>query len=302
MLGAKVIGRAKLNLYLKVGPRREDGYHEICSVMQSLELCDELYFRRMACADGMVSLRCSDSSLPTGAENIVWTAIETFDAHTGVLAGGGIEVFINKRIPIGAGLAGGSADAAATLVAMNHIWELDLDRDALMAMGELVGSDVPFCIAGGTAIVRGRGDRVENLQSLPAYQVVLAAPDEEVSTAEVYRRFDGLSADELPDEDELDRSLDRMLEGIRNQDFQLICENMSNSLESATEAHERLADYTSTALQGGARAAMMTGSGPTVFALVTGLQEAAEVAWELGQKSPITIITSFAQRGAQVSA
>lgn len=300
MLGAKTIARAKLNLFLKVGPPRGDGYHEICSVMQTLELSDELYFRRTDGSRGRISIRCSESALPTGEDNIVWRAVETFAAETGVLTDGGIEVFINKRIPIGAGLAGGSADAAAAILAMNHIWELELAQGAMVEMASRIGSDVPFCVVGGTALVRGRGELVETLEPLPPYRVVLASPEEEASTSEVYSRFDALAPGDVPDAGELDAALEGMLAGIREHDFCAICANLRNSLEPAALSPQRVGVYRDTALHGGASCAMMTGSGPTVFALVEGLEEAAEVAWELEQEAPITIITSLATKGAEL--
>ena len=302
MLGAKAIARAKINLFLHVGPPREDGYHEIQSVMQSLELSDELYFRRTDGSRGIIALRCNDSDIPTDAENLVWKATEVFEAENAAMAGEGLEVFLNKRIPKGAGLAGGSADAAATLLALDHIYELELAEEALMDMAARVGSDVPFCMRGGTVMVTGRGDRLEPLEPLPPFQVVLASSDEEVSTAEVYRRFDRLQEGaEQPGEEEAQEALQAILEGVRKRDFKSVYGNLRNSLESATIAAELVERYKGVARDAGAAAALMTGSGPTVFALVSGMENAAEVAWELEKVAPITIVTSFASRGAEIS-
>lgn len=302
MLGAKAVARSKINLFLSVGRRREDDYHEIKSVMQSLELSDELFLRRTDGSGGRITLRGSDRELPSGEDNIIWRAVEMFAGETGAMSEGGIEVFINKRIPIGAGLAGGSADAAATILAMNHIWELDLPMETLMELASKVGSDVPFCLQGGTALVTGRGDKVDALEPLPPFQVVLASPGDEVSTEEVYRRFDSLGPGAgLPGKEESEGVLATLLEGTKGHDFEGICSNLHNSLESATIATDRVEQYKSTALGAGASAALMTGSGSTVFALVIGMEEAAEVAWELEKVADITIITSFADRGAEIS-
>lgn len=159
MLGAKAVARAKINLFLDVGARREDGFHDIRSVMQSLELSDELYFRRTSGAAGKIVIRCNDRGVPASEDNLVWKAIEAFEAQTESMWDSGVEVLINKRIPVAAGLAGGSADAAAALLALNHIYELDLPVEILADIGARVGSDVPFCIRGGTALVSGRGRR-----------------------------------------------------------------------------------------------------------------------------------------------
>lgn len=302
MLGAKTIARAKINLFLQVGERRDDGYHEIKSVMQALELSDELYFRRTDADSGKIQIRCNDVSVPAGDDNIVSKAIEAFEKHTGVMGSSGIDVLINKRIPLGAGLGGGSADAAAALLAMNHIFELEMPMDTLMSIGARVGSDVPFCFKGGTALATGRGEEIRQLDPLPPFQVVLAAMSQEISTAEVYRRFDAMAAEgKTPAASEMEPRLEALLAGVEKHEFANIYPNLRNSLESATIASAQVEEFKSTAMDSGAVAAMMTGSGSTVFALVAGMEQAAEVAWELGKTAPITIITSFADKGAEVS-
>jgi 4-diphosphocytidyl-2-C-methyl-D-erythritol kinase len=302
MLGAKAVARAKINLFLEVGARRDDGYHDIRSVMQSLKLSDELYFRRTDGSDGKIVIRCNDPNVPATEDNLVWKAVETFDAQTGAMSGTGIDVLINKRIPVAAGLAGGSADAAASLLALDYIYELDLPSETLVDIGARIGSDVPFCIRGGTARVSGRGEKVEPLELLPPYQVVLASTGEEVSTREVYERFDSLGAESKQEPEELERAFSALLNGIRDRDFEAIFNNLRNSLESATIATGQVEGYIDVALEAGASAALMTGSGPTVFALVSGMEQAAEVAWELEKAAPITIVTSFSARGAEISA
>jgi 4-diphosphocytidyl-2-C-methyl-D-erythritol kinase len=302
MLGAKAVARAKINLFLEVGSRREDGYHDIRSVMQSLELSDELYFRRTDGSDGNIVIRCNDRRVPTTEGNLVWKAVEAFEAHTKSMSGNGVEVLINKRIPLGAGLAGGSADAAAALLALNFIHELDMPMETLVDIGARIGSDVPFCIRGGTAHVSGRGEKVELLEALPPYQVVLASTGDEVSTRDVYERFDSLGAESKPEPDEMEGTFSALLKGIRDRDFEAVYTNLRNSLESATIATDQVEEYKNVALEAGASAASMTGSGPTVFALVSGMEQAAEVAWELEKAAPITIVTSFSARGAEISA
>lgn len=300
MLGAKVVARAKINLFLRVGDPRDDGFHDIRSVMQSLELSDELYFRVTDGAAGRVAIRCNEQDVPGGPENLVWRAVEAFDAETGVFGADGVQVLINKRIPVAAGLAGGSADAAATLVALDHIFEMELSAERLAAMAATVGSDVPFCLGGGTALVSGRGERVEPLEPLPPFHVVLASSGQAVSTAEVYRRFDELGDAERGDEAALEESLEALLGGVRSHAFADVYPNLRNNLESATIAKDQVAELKEVALRAGARAALMSGSGPTVFALVSGIEEAAEVAWELEKIAPVTIVTSFSECGAEL--
>lgn len=300
MLGVKAVARAKINLFLEVGPRREDGYHDIRSVMQSLELYDELFFRRTDGSGGKLLLRCNDKNVPTGEENLVCRALEVFESQNGPIEGG-VEVFINKRIPLGAGLAGGSADAAATLLALDYIHELELPADMLMDMASRVGSDAPFCLRGGTVMATGRGDRLETLEHLPQFQVILASPGEEVSTKEVYERFDNLvdGREHILEEKDED-ILESLLEGIKKHDIESVYGSLRNDLETATGATQQVEQYKKVARDAGASAALMTGSGPTVFALVSGMEKAAEVAWELEKIAPITIVTSFSDIGAEI--
>ena len=302
MLGAKTVARAKLNLFLQVGERRDDGYHEIKSVMQSLELYDELYFRRTDGAGGRVVVRCNDTCVPSGGENLVCKAIEAFEEHTHAMGSSGVDVLLNKRIPIGAGLGGGSADAAATLLAMNQIFELEMPVETLMDIGARIGSDVPFCIQGGTALAMGRGEMIKRLDPLPPFQVVLASTGEEVSTRDVYESFDSLvESGHAEPAAELDEAFEVLMGGIERHEFEAIYPNLRNNLESATIAADQVREFKEAALGAGAVAAMMTGSGSTVFAIVSGMEQAAEVAWELGKEAPITIITSFADKGAEVT-
>ncbi len=303
MLGAKTVARAKLNLFLQVGDRREDGYHEIRSIMQGLELSDELYFRRTDGSGGKVVIRCNDKCVPSGGENLVCKAVEAFEDHTRVMGSSGVDVLLNKRIPIGAGLGGGSADAAAALLAMNQIYELEMPVETLMDIGARIGSDVPFCIQGGTALAMGRGEMIKRLDPLPPFQVVLASTGDEVSTREVYERFDSLlESGQAEPAAELDKVFEVLMGGIERHEFETIYPNLRNNLESATIAADQVREFKEAALGAGAVAAMMSGSGSTVFAIVSGMEQAAEVAWELGKEAPITIITSFADKGAEVIA
>lgn len=303
MLGAKTVARAKLNLFLQVGDRREDGYHEIRSIMQALELSDELYFRRTDGSGGKVVIRCNDKCVPSGGENLVCKAVEAFEDHTRVMGSSGVDVLLNKRIPIGAGLGGGSADAAAALLAMNQIYELEMPVETLMDIGARIGSDVPFCIQGGTALAMGRGEMIKRLDPLPPFQVVLASTGDEVSTREVYERFDSLlESGQAEPAAELDEVFEVLMGSIERHEFETIYPNLRNNLESATIAADQVREFKEAALGAGAVAAMMSGSGSTVFAIVSGMEQAAEVAWELGKEAPITIITSFADKGAEVIA
>lgn len=166
-----VAARAKLNLTLEVLGRRDDGYHNVASIMQTLDLADTVTLR----ASDSLALRCSDSALD-GRANLAWRAADELRREAGVGCGALIE--IEKRIPVAAGLGGGSADAAAVLVGLNRVWDLGMSADALRAVAARIGSDVPFLIEGGTAMATGRGERVWNLPSAPLPWFVLAFPAE----------------------------------------------------------------------------------------------------------------------------
>ncbi|MBN1289177.1 MAG: 4-(cytidine 5'-diphospho)-2-C-methyl-D-erythritol kinase [Actinobacteria bacterium] len=301
MLGAKAVARAKINLYLGVGALRGDGYHEIRSIMQSLDLCDELYFRRTEGPPNEVKIRCNDRSVPTDDANLVSRAVRVFLENTRQPYSGGFEVLINKKIPVAAGLAGGSADAAAALLAMDHIFETGMQAEGLLDMAEMLGSDVPFCMLGGTAVASGRGERLTRIPGLPPLQVVLASTGQPEDTREAYARFDRIDESKKPDGSHFEESINNLVLSLERQDFDYVLKNLYNSLEFAATAGDKLTELKETALKAGAKAALMTGSGPTVFALVSGLEKASGVAWELEKCAPVTIVTSFADKGAEVS-
>ena len=166
-----IAARAKLNLTLEVLGRRDDGYHNVASIMQTLDLADAVTIR----PSDSLALRCSDSALD-GCANLAWRAADELRREAGVGRGALIE--IEKRIPVAAGLGGGSADAAAVLVGLNRVWDLGMSADALRAVAARIGSDVPFLIEGGTAMATGRGERVRKLPSAPLPWFVLAFPAE----------------------------------------------------------------------------------------------------------------------------
>ena len=182
--GVEVLAPAKLNLFLEVLGRRPDGYHEIETVMVAISLCDTLTFRDDP--SGAIRLRCSDPALPVGADNLVIKAADRLREATGCRRGA--EIDLTKVIPAQAGLAGGSSDAAATLAALDRLWDLRLAPERLDALAAEVGSDVPFFNHVPAAVCRGRGERVEPVSLMQTYNFVLVCPPVGVSTADAYRR------------------------------------------------------------------------------------------------------------------
>lgn len=190
--------RAKLNLTLKVLGVRPDGYHDIESVVQSIDLCDRISLKtgspvpaERGSKETDIKVTCDDTSIPGGRGNLAVDAALALARFAGLKAS--VEMNIEKGIPVAAGLGGGSADAAAVLIGLNHLWQLGLCPAELMAVGEELGADIPFCIAGGTGIIRGKGERVESLPTPDDLWFIVVTLPEKISTAWAYAKFDELA-------------------------------------------------------------------------------------------------------------
>lgn len=258
---------AKINLYLDVISRYPDGYHQIVSVMQSVSLHDLLEISDAPYP--VIDVRCTEDAL-SGTTNLAYRAALELRKQTGVKAGASIS--IKKNIPIAAGLAGGSADAAATLFGLDRLWGLDLSSDYLKEIAMRIGADVPFCLSGGTMLARGKGELLEPLTPLPDISLVITTLPVQVSTAEVYRQFDEEGAAALGKEQE-------MLNALRRGDVGGIAGSLNNLLESVVlKRYPAVSETKDRALAAGAIAVLMSGSGPSVFALCADETSALEVA------------------------
>ena len=248
---------AKINLGLDVVRRREDGYHEVRMIMQTIHLYDQLEIRKIKTPQ--IQITTNLSFLPVNENNLVYKAAhllqEEFDIPEGV------EVRLTKRIPVAAGMAGGSTDAAAMLYAMNQLYDLGLSRRELMERGVKIGADVPYCIMRGTALAEGIGEQLTQLPPMVKCPVLIAKPSISVSTKFVYQNLK-LDAQTIhPD-------IDALLLDIRKKDFDGVCAHMGNVLESVTVPNYPVIDrIKKQMLKSGAKASMMSGSGPTVFGL-----------------------------------
>ena len=251
-----ILGRAKINLTLDILGLREDGYHEIATVMQSLALADTLTLTQQK--EG-ITLRVDLPGLEADERNLAHRAAALIMNECGVR--GGVHIDIVKRIPVAAGLAGGSADAAATRRGMNELYALGLSDEDLCRLGAKLGSDIPFSIMGGTVLATGRGEIMQHLADFPATHVVLAKPSASVSTPWAYRSYDAHPPELHPDNAAF---LEALTRGDRTRCIELVC----NVLEPVTEAaHPVIGDYRTRMRAHGALCAMMSGSGPTVFGL-----------------------------------
>lgn len=259
---------AKINLTLDVLGKREDGYHDLKSVMQSISIRDDVEID--VDTDMPWSLECSWDSIPNDSRNLAWKAAEVFYNVTG-LNTSGLSIRIRKRIPVEAGLGGGSADAAAVLRALNKHYGNPLSILALAEIGSQVGSDVPFCVLCGTALVEGRGERLRKLPDMPDCLFVVCKPDFSSSTPELYRQLDNTVISHRPDHQAMESAL---LAG----DLQKVADNVWNVFDPVvTKDHLEMNYIKSIFNTYGAIAYQMTGSGSSIFAIVTEFEQAAVI-------------------------
>ena len=265
---------AKINLGLDVVRRREDGYHEVRMVMQTIHLYDRLDIAK--CPEPGIHITSNLSFLPVNENNLIYKAGKMLMDEFGIDSG--VMVKLNKRIPVAAGMAGGSTDAAAMLYGMNELFELKLKRSDLMERGVKIGADVPYCILRGTALAEGIGEKLTALSPMVKCPVLIAKPQISVSTKFVYENL-------KLDENTLHPDIDRLIRDIENKDLQAIAGHMGNVLESVTiPNYPIIAEIKELMRKSGAVNAMMSGSGPTVFGLFAD-DETAQRAYEDMQRS-----------------
>jgi 4-diphosphocytidyl-2-C-methyl-D-erythritol kinase len=282
----------KVNLFLGVRGVRADGYHEIVSVLQTVSIHDTV----LAHLDGKaVSAHPSarrfmdlaftldgllDGTVPVNGDNLAVRAARALMDECGVGTAAHADdqqvpvtrLHLTKRIPVAAGMAGGSADAAGALLALNQLWQADLDRDELRDLAGTLGADVPFCVTGGTALATGTGTATAQILTRGVYHWVIGIRDAALSTPEVYRAFDEVSAPS-------DVEPDAVLQALRTGDAEALGAALHNDLEvAAVHLIPELADHKQAMLDAGALGAMVSGSGPTLVALAGSAQEAVTIA------------------------
>lgn len=248
---------AKINLGLDVIGVREDGYHDIRSVMQSIRLYDRVDIRKTKSKS--IRVETNLYYLPVDENNLVYKAAKLLKDEYHIKDG--VKITLQKYIPVAAGLAGGSSDAAAVLVGMNRIFRLNLKQKQLIALGKQLGADVPFCIMRGTALAEGIGEKLTPLPSVPKCPVLIAKPQASVSTKWVYENLQLTETTRHPD-------IDALIEAIRKKDLKEIAGNMGNLLETVTIPKNPVVEEIKRNMKAnGALNAMMSGSGPTVYGL-----------------------------------
>ena len=248
---------AKINLGLDVVRKREDGYHEVRMIMQTIHLFDRLEISKNT--SGEISMETNLAFLPTNENNLVYKAAKLLKDEFEIKDG--VHVWLHKYIPVAAGMAGGSTDAAAVLYGMNRMFELGLSVEELMKRGVKIGADVPYCLLRGTALAEGIGEKLTKLPPMVKCPVLIAKPQVNVSTKFVYENLKLDAQKKHPD-------IDRLLSDIKEQDLYKIAADMGNILETVTiPTYPVIAEIKENMLEHGAVNAMMSGSGPTVFGL-----------------------------------
>ncbi|MCM1118486.1 MAG: 4-(cytidine 5'-diphospho)-2-C-methyl-D-erythritol kinase [bacterium] len=247
---------AKINLGLDVSRRLENGYHEVKMIMQTVGICDILTF---TVAGSGIRITTDSGELPVNEDNLIYRAAALLMETCGVKEG--IDIYLEKHIPIAAGMAGGSSDAAATLQGINELFTLGLSEEQLRQLGVRIGADVPYCIMGGTALAEGIGELLTPLPAAPRCHLLIARPDIQVSTRYVYEHLDARGTWPHPD-------IDGMQGAIRDGDLAGVVRRLGNVLETVTEEkYPVIGRLKEEMLSCGAMGSLMSGSGPTVFGI-----------------------------------
>lgn len=249
---------AKINLGLDVVRRLPNGYHEVKMIMQNVGIYDELTLTKIP---GGITMTTDSAELPTDENNLVYKAAKLMLTEYDITEG--VRIHLDKNIPIAAGMAGGSTDAAAVMKGINELFDLNLPMTRLMELGVRIGADVPYCIMGGTALAEGIGEVLTALPPIPKCHILVAKPDINVSTKFVYEHLDAAGVTHHPD-------IDGMRDAIQDGNLQGILERMENVLETVTiPAHPIIHTIKNRMLTLGAAGSLMSGSGPTVFGIFT---------------------------------
>ena len=254
-----VFAPAKINLFLEVHGIMDNGYHNIESIMQTVSLGDNIDIEKLPDVDeretNVIEISCSDDRLSCDESNIVYKAASAFFAKTGII--GGISVHITKIIPMSAGLAGGSTNAAATIMALNELFCTNLTVDEMCELGSRIGADVPFCIKRGTCLASGIGERLTPIGDMPDCDIVIGIGSERVCTAWAYGKIDEMT-------DRTIKSADAVIDAIRANDLGAIGANMYNIFEKVSPHEEQIKQILN---ESGALPSLMSGSGSAVFGI-----------------------------------
>ena len=284
--------RAKINLSIDVLGKRQDGYHLVEMIMQTIDLYDLIEINEKD--NDQITIKSTSDAIPLDCNNLVYKAAnlikKTFNINKGV------EIHIKKNIPVAAGMAGGSSNAAAVLVGLNKLWNLNLSNQQLEKIGLKLGADVPFCINGGAVLASGIGEELTPIKGLTKDVCILVCkPDLFVSTKEVYECIDSKDIDKRPNNKFL-------IECLKNEDTRQLAENMFNVLEGVTmDKHPVIQQIKDIMTNNRALGAMMSGSGPTVFGLYENREDAVKCKAILEKQFKQTFVVACEEKGVEVN-
>ena len=292
MSSIKLKSRAKINLSIDVLGKRQDGYHLVEMIMQTIDLYDLIEINEKD--NDQITIKSTSDEIPLDCNNLVYKAAnlikKTFNINKGV------EIHIKKNIPVAAGMAGGSSNAAAVLVGLNKLWNLDLSNQQLEEIGLKLGADVPFCINGGAVLASGIGEELTPIKGLTKDVCILVCkPDLFVSTKEVYECIDSKDIEKRPNNKFL-------IECLKNEDTRQLAENMFNVLEGVTvDKHPVIQQIKDIMTNNRALGAMMSGSGPTVFGLYENREDAVKCKAILEKQFKQTFVVACEEKGVEVN-
>lgn len=265
---------AKINLGLDVTGRLPNGYHEVRMIMQTVGIYDVLRFEKK---DSGIEISTDSGELPINEDNLIYKAAKLMMDRFNVAEG--VKIHLTKNIPIAAGMAGGSTDAAATLKGLNELFDLGADEETLREIGVKIGADVPYCVMGGTALAEGIGEKLTTLKKAPNCFLLVEKPDINVSTKYVYEHLDAMEALDHPD-------IDGMINAIEEENLDGVVSRLKNVLESVTvQQYPIISEIKEDMYELGAKGCLMSGSGPTVFGIYTDEQMAKDAFAELKKRN-----------------
>ncbi len=286
-MSIKVFAPAKINLFLEILNLRNDGYHNVNMLMQSVNLCDELTISKSF--DSEIKVTCDKKLDCPEKDNIVYKLSKKFFEYTGV-ENPGVRIDIKKIIPEKAGLAGGSSDGAATLIGLDKMFETNLSTEKLCAIAEKVGSDIPFCIVGGSALATGIGTEISKIDSKLNFWTVIIKPPIDVSTKEAYESIDKCQDHDL-------KNPTNILDALKQGDLKYLCENLFNRFEENTQEKE-IEKIKKLLIDNGSLGACMSGSGPSVYGIFKSFESAKSCEKLMKKYYENVFVCSAIRRGA----
>ncbi len=283
--------RAKVNLSIDVLGKREDGYHLVEMIMQTIDLYDKLKITEIE--ENSILIKSNSLDIPLNEDNIMYKAVNLLKNQFNIEKG--IEISIEKNIPVAAGMAGGSSNAAAVLVGLNKLWNLGLSENELKDIGLKLGADVPFCITGGSALAEGIGEELTNIKGLPEdLNILVCKPNIFVSTKEVYQSLNMDKVKRRPKNKEL-------IDALQKEDVKFISENMVNVLEEVTSLkYSEIGQIEDIMIKNKALGSMMSGSGPTVFGLFDNKDCAIKAKKDLQAKYNQVYLVKSSNKGVEI--